>query len=74
MAPSEYEEDTRGLVVDFKAAVHRELDNFKIDISTRLGQVETNITNHLAHRLPTWASVVFALLTCALGVLAGLKL
>lgn len=59
-------------VTEFKADMHRELDDFKGEIRLSLNRLEKTVTNHLAHRLPTWASVALGLCTAAIGVLAGM--
>lgn len=57
----------------FKEDMRRDYTDFRGEIRLSYNRIETNVTNHLAHRLPTWATVVFALLTACIGALAALK-
>ncbi len=74
MAPEDYEKDTREMLSRFEITMRSDFSDFKGEIRADLAHIQTNLTNHLAHRLPAWASVVFAILTMAIGILAGLKL
>ena len=56
--PSHYEKDTRLMLVTFTK-----------DVKESLKTIELKVTNHLAHRLPVWATIVMSILTGTLGVL-----
>ena len=58
MPPSDYEKSTRELV---EALIER--------IEHRLDKLELIVTNHLAHRLPVWATLLLAILTGVIGTL-----
>lgn len=63
MSPEQYEIDTRVMLAEFKVEV-------KDDIKYLIGKIDSldvDVTNHLMHRLPTWATLYVSLLSVLVG-------
>lgn len=73
----QFELDTRQMLYDFKKDVKEDiaLVAFKVDkFHEELATFRVEVTNHLAHRLQPWVTIVITVLGTIIGFLAGQRL